>query len=94
MTKNSIRSTDQVGRWGGEEFLIVLTQTNLEQATIAALHLKEKIENFNFQINQTVTCSFGVTQLQDEDTANSALTRVDNLMYYVKEHGKNGVKAG
>ena len=94
LTKNSIRSTDQVGRWGGEEFLIVLTQTNLEQATIAALHLKEKIENFNFQINQTVTCSFGVTQLQDEDTANSALTRVDNLMYYVKEHGKNGVKAG
>lgn len=94
LTQNSIRSTDQVGRWGGEEFLIVLTQTNLEQATIAALHLKERIENFKFQINQTVTCSFGVTQLKDEDTPNSALTRVDTLMYYVKGHGKNGVKAG
>jgi diguanylate cyclase (GGDEF)-like protein len=94
LTKNSIRATDQVGRWGGEEFLIVLTQTNLEQAATAAVHLKDRIENFKFQINQTVTCSFGVTQLEDNDTPNSALTRVDNLMYYVKKHGKNGVKVG
>ena len=94
LTKQSIRTTDYVGRWGGEEFLVVLPQTNIAHATIAAEHLKERIENFKFQIDQKVTCSFGVTQIQEDDTQNSAITRADNLMYYVKAHGKNGVKAG
>lgn len=94
LTKQSIRTTDYVGRWGGEEFLVILPQTSIDKATIAAQHLKERIENFKFQINQKVTCSFGVTQVQEKDTQNSAITRADNLMYYVKEHGKNGVKAG
>lgn len=94
LTKQSIRTSDYVGRWGGEEFLVILPQTDIDQATIVANHLKERIENFTFQIDQKVTCSFGVTQIQEEDTQNSAITRADNLMYYVKAHGKNGVKAG
>jgi polar amino acid transport system substrate-binding protein len=94
LTKQSIRTTDYVGRWGGEEFLVILPQTSIDQATIAAQHLKERIENFKFQIDQKVTCSFGVTNILENDTQNSAITRADNLMYYVKAHGKNGVKAG
>lgn len=94
ISKKHIRAADQIGRWGGEEFLIVLSQTNLEQATKVANNLKEQIEQYAFKINQKVTCSFGVTEVLNEDTQNSALTRVDKLMYYIKEHGKNGVKAG
>lgn len=94
LTKQHIRTADKIGRWGGEEFLIVLPQTNLDQATKVAHNLRGQIEQHTFQINQRVTCSFGVTQVLKAETLNSALTRVDQLMYYVKEHGRNGVKAG
>lgn len=94
IVKSNLRETDYVGRWGGEEFLIVLTQTNLEQAAILAKHLKEKIEMYAFQINEKVTCSFGVTQINQDDTQSSAISRADDLMYFVKSHGKNGIKVG
>ncbi|MFA7083581.1 MAG: ABC transporter substrate-binding protein [Arcobacteraceae bacterium] len=94
LSKSAIRETDYLGRWGGEEFLAILPQTNLAQATVVATHLKEKIETFSFQVDQTITCSFGVTQMLPKETQNCAITRADTLMYYVKAHGKNGVKAG
>lgn len=88
-----IRSTDYLGRWGGEEFLILLPETNLEQSSVIAEHLKKHIERYPFKIGQQVTCSFGVTDYKEDDTQESMLSRVDELMYYVKRHGKNAIKA-
>ncbi|NVJ54631.1 MAG: ABC transporter substrate-binding protein [Campylobacteraceae bacterium] len=92
LVNNTIRKTDSFGRWGGEEFIIVLPETNKVQAKNIAYLLKEKIANFDFEIDRNVTCSFGVSQFEESDCADSLLTRADNAMYDVKRNGKNEVK--
>jgi len=93
IVKDNIRNEDFFGRWGGEEFLIVLPETNKEKASKVASILKDKINAYNFCINKKITCSFGVSQFKDFDSADSLLTRADNAMYHVKKNGKNEVKA-
>ena len=92
LVNNTIRKTDSFGRWGGEEFIIILPETNKVQAKNIAYLLKEKIANFDFEIDRKVTCSFGVSQFEETDCADSLLTRADNAMYYVKRNGKDEVK--
>lgn len=93
LINSNIRSTDYLGRWGGEEFLILLPETHLDEAQTMAEHLKGLTENYQFKVGQQVTCSFGVTNFKENDTEESMIKRVDELMYYVKRHGKNSVKA-
>ena len=93
IVKNNIRNSDFFGRWGGEEFFIVLPETNKEKALNVAHILKDKINSCDFNIEKNVTCSFGVSQFEETDSADSLLTRADNAMYYVKRNGKNNVKA-
>lgn len=92
VVKNNIRETDFFGRWGGEEFVIILPETSKIKATNIAHILKEKISSTDFNIEKTVTCSFGVSQFEETDSKDSLLTRVDDAMYYVKRNGKNNVK--
>ncbi|MGB0990757.1 MAG: GGDEF domain-containing protein, partial [Halarcobacter sp.] len=92
LVNNTMRKTDSFGRWGGEEFIIILPETNKVQAKNIAYLLKEKIANFDFEIDRKVTCSFGVSQFEETDCADSLLTRADNAMYYVKRNGKDEVK--
>ncbi len=92
IVKQSVRKTDFFGRWGGEEFIIILPETNKTQAKNIAYLLKEKIATFDFQIERAVTCSFGVSQFEETDCVDSLLTRADNAMYFVKRNGKNEVK--
>ncbi|WP_072680524.1 diguanylate cyclase [Arcobacter sp. LA11] len=92
VVKNNIRSTDFFGRWGGEEFVIILPETNKIKATNVAHILKEKISATDFNIEKEVTCSFGVSQFEETDSGDSLLTRADDAMYYVKRNGKNNVK--
>ncbi len=90
--KNNIRSSDYFGRWGGEEFIIILPETDKLKAHNVAYIIKEKINSTDFNIERSVTCSFGVSQYEETDSKDSLLTRADNAMYYVKNNGKNGVK--
>lgn len=92
LVKENIRKTDLFGRWGGEEFVIILPETNKTQAKKIAYSLKYKITSFDFKIDRTVSCSFGVSQYQENDDADSLITRADNAMYYIKKNGKNEVK--
>jgi len=92
VVKNNIRTTDFFGRWGGEEFVIILPETNKIKATNVAHILKDKISSTDFNIEKEVTCSFGVSQLEETDSGDSLLTRADDAMYYVKRNGKNNVK--
>lgn len=90
--KNNIRTTDYFGRWGGEEFVIILPETNKIKAANVGHILKNKISSTDFNIDKEVTCSFGVSQFVETDSADSLLTRADDAMYYVKRNGKNDVK--
>lgn len=91
MVSRGIRQSDIFARWGGEEFLIVLPETSKERAVMLAEKLRTTIENHSFGKIENITCSFGVTALQKDDSLQSLLKRVDMLLYKAKESGRNKV---
>ncbi|MFB7156972.1 diguanylate cyclase [Lysinibacillus sp. NPDC056232] len=90
--KNTIREQDTVGRWGGEEFLVICPQTTLVDAVKISEKLRQQLENYQFPIVQRKTSSFGVTSYIDGDTRNTLLSRCDLALYQAKERGRNCVE--
>ena len=90
--ENEVRKVDMVGRWGGEEFLILLPETNIKEAKKVAEHLREKIESFKFTMIDKKTSSFGVSQYQEDDTVERIINRADRALYKAKNSGKNRVE--
>ena len=91
LVQNQLRKSDTFGRWGGEEFLIILPETSQENAYKVAENLRKVIENNDFEEIGKITCSFGVYQISIEDNLESAIKKVDNLLYKAKESGRNQV---
>lgn len=91
LLQTSLRNVDILSRWGGEEFIILLHHTTIEQATEIAEKLRRQIERSSFSIPSKVTCSFGVTQVFLEDTIASCFMRVDKALYEAKNSGRNKV---
>ena len=79
------------GRWGGEEFMLVLSNTDLEAASLVAEQIRQRFEHINFQVTGTQTISVGVTQANSRDTFDILCTRVDTALYQAKTSGKNKV---
>jgi len=86
-----IRASDIFARWGGEEFILFLPNTDIKRAVNVALKLKNLIEKFAFSDIGSITCSFGVTTLKENDTKTTLLKRVDTLLYQAKSAGRNCV---
>jgi polar amino acid transport system substrate-binding protein len=93
LVTNNIRASDSFGRWGGEEFMIVCPHTDLHSAILLAEKLRKLIENNKFG-GVKITCSFGVTEIKEDDTLESFTVRVDELLYLSKENGRNRVTSG
>ena len=91
--QESIRGTDILGRWGGEEFLIICHETNTAQAAIIAEKIRVKIENTAFEYVGIQTCSFGVSEYSLLDgNSDAVVKRADNALYEAKENGRNRVE--
>lgn len=86
------RQTDIVGRWGGEEFIIICPKTNIDDVLILAENLKHKISSHNFQTVGVKTASIGITSFKENDTITEFLARVDDAMYLAKSNGKNRIE--
>lgn len=92
LTNERLRDIDLCGRWGGEEFLIICSETEVEGATILAENIRQTIEIYEFPVVGKVTCSFGVSSYKNTDKCPAdALKRADDLMYEAKKTGKNKV---
>ena len=90
-----IRKDDIIARWGGEEFVIIMLDATLSEATELAKRLKEQLTVTEHKgINQIITCSYGVTAFSEGDSVKSIIKRADQLLYLAKEYGKNRVVAG
>ena len=91
--KKVIREVDYFGRWGGEEFLIILPQTDLEGAMAAAEKIREVIENIGFGKIGKVTASFGVsTYIKSLDNSPDEIIKsADIALYDAKKKGRNKV---
>lgn len=88
---NRLRSTDFLGRWGGEEFLILLPDTQLKDAVILANHLSNQVAHHPFPISRQVTISIGVGEIHHGETLDQLISRVDGYLYRAKSSGRNRV---
>ena len=96
--KKNVRKSDIVSRWGGEEFVILLPQTDLEGAINIAEKLRKNVQNLSIEITdyETIafTASFGVATadlLSDLDVE-TVINKADKALYLAKEHGRNRVE--
>ncbi len=90
MTEN-LRVYDIFARWGGEEFMFLITETNEQKAVQLAEKLRKIIEDEFFGIDLKVTCSFGVVMYQGPETVDEFVQRADEAMYSAKHAGRNRV---
>ncbi|MGD0878585.1 MAG: GGDEF domain-containing protein [Anaerolineales bacterium] len=89
----AIRTSDPFGRWGGDEFLVLATNTDGKQAVELAERLRDTLENFHFSTVGKVTASFGVTTYQIGDSPETLIRRADMGLYKAKSCGRNRVEA-
>lgn len=92
LVKENIRATDVVARWGGEEFMVLMTQADIQAARKAAEKLRVAIAVHHFDKVNALTVSFGVAALEPQDDLNSLLKRVDDALYQAKKQGRNRVE--
>jgi len=86
-----LRSSDLLGRWGGEEFIIVLPDTGAESARRVSERLRGSLEEFVFASGARVTASIGIACYRKNESFASLLHRADAAMYRAKESGRNKV---
>ena len=90
--KHMIRPTDFAGRWGGDEFLIILPGSTLETAEALSIHMKDALLHAHVLPDDSpVSASFGVTIARPGELEQSFYKRVDNALYTSKENGKNRI---
>jgi diguanylate cyclase (GGDEF)-like protein len=87
---SKVRNEDTLIRWGGEEFLLLCPNTDLEQACKLAEKLRRCIENEAWPHRQTLTCSFGVAAYSGSDPI-TLIEQADKALYRAKELGRNQV---
>jgi diguanylate cyclase (GGDEF)-like protein len=91
IAKKSLRTSDYIGRWGGEEFLILLPKTEKNDAIVIADKLRMEIENTFFPEITNITCSFGVAEASEPVDVDDIINNADKALYYAKNNGKNRV---
>jgi diguanylate cyclase (GGDEF)-like protein len=91
MVGSLLRKTDYAGRWGGEEFLLVLPETDTAEAQILAERIRTKIEETHFVEKYFITASFSVVAYRTSQSLESMLESADNALYQAKHNGRNQV---
>jgi diguanylate cyclase len=87
-----LRKTDFVGRYGGEEFVLLMPETDQEEALTVAEGVREAIANcpFHFKDQElTITMSFGITEFHPDDQCDEVFNRADQALYKAKNNGRN-----
>jgi diguanylate cyclase (GGDEF)-like protein len=93
LLRQGVRGYDTVGRWGGEEFMIVCPGAPLGPAFRLAERLRKRIADAVFETVGSKTCSFGVAELRHGEDPKSLVARADAALYRAKQGGRNRVVA-
>jgi diguanylate cyclase (GGDEF)-like protein len=91
-----VRAQDIMGRWGGEEFLLILPDTGPEGGLVVAETVRSIIETTPFLyegFRHNLTISVGLAHLGEGDDSDDLLRAADDAMYRAKERGRNRVEA-
>lgn len=92
LLQEQVRETDFAARFGGEEFVLLLPETNLEKASVVAEHIRERVEACEFHYRGSrvpITISCGLSQFRKDDTPEQVFARADAALYKAKESGRN-----
>ena len=90
--RDNVRVTDTVGRWGGEEFLIVCKNTDIHGVKETAEKLRKLINSHQFPEIRKMTASIGVAQCGEEESIKDYFVRIDAALYRAKENGKDRIE--
>ncbi|MDH4945184.1 diguanylate cyclase [Sulfurimonas sp. C5] len=91
--ENEVREIDMVGRWGGEEFVVLLPTVSIENAVLIAEKLRVKLASFDIEVVGNITASFGVTEINNKIFLEDAIAKADEALYKAKSEGRNKVVA-
>lgn len=91
IAKQSIRSYDIIGRWGGEEFLVLCPQSSEKEVEQVALRIRKNIRDAHFSTNEIHTVSIGVAMMKQDDTPHTLVSRADKALYRAKDEGRDRV---
>jgi diguanylate cyclase (GGDEF)-like protein len=91
--ESQVRVSDRMGRWGGEEFLVVAPGTGLVAVTELAERIRIAVAAFQFEHGRPVTLSLGLTQMLQGDEVEAMLQRADRALYRAKQRGRNRVES-
>jgi len=95
--QRTVRGCDVLGRWGGEEFVLVMPDTGLEDARVGAERVRAMLERLVIQwhgVRVAVTLSAGVAELDKAESIEALVERVDQVLYVAKSRGRNRVEIG
>ncbi|AJC67949.1 diguanylate cyclase [Dickeya zeae EC1] len=92
IARTTLRSTDVLGRWGGEEFVAILPSTGIGGAILTAERIRQALESQRFSNGLQVTTSIGIAVCQSSDHWESWLSRADSALYRAKAAGRNRIE--
>lgn len=90
--RENVRTTDWVGRWGGEEFMVLCPEATEADAGFTAEKLRALVESHIFETVKTITISCGVTRFKAPDSVDAFVSRADDGLYRAKDKGRNVVE--
>jgi diguanylate cyclase (GGDEF)-like protein/PAS domain S-box-containing protein len=94
LIKSLIRESDYIFRIGGEEFIILLDETQIDKAKLVSKKIKDSIEyDLKTIKDRTITISIGLTEVKENETIDDLYKRVDKLLYKSKNEGKNKISS-
>ena len=93
LVRKNIRTTDIAGRWGGEEFVVLLENTKLDEAYNIAEKIRELVESYMIDNKYNITISIGVVEYRKGESREDLVKRADEALYLAKERGRNQVVA-
>ena len=88
----NIRQSDTVARWGGEEFILLFSNTTVNEAFTSANKLKKLIEEYEFPKVGKVTASFGLVEFNEKYEVDTLVKAADKALYKAKENGRNRIE--
>ena len=89
--KTTLRQTDVIGRWGGEEFIVILPHTSIEEVAVVAENLRHTVEEYPFELEQPITISIGIGKLKKNQNIHETIGYIDEALYEAKKRGRNKI---
>jgi diguanylate cyclase (GGDEF)-like protein len=94
LLRRNLQREDLIARWGGEEFVVLMPQTSVDEARIVCERLRQCLHEQAWPAGLAVTASFGVAQAANAGELDGANTRADAAMYRAKRGGRDRVELG